>query len=177
MTEFFRNFIPCCFGMIFFLLLFGFVAFMRYMSYRETMELAEKGLVKPERRSGNGTLFWGIGFTAVGAALFLGLLPLGFIAGSRFPLGFGPWLLAGLLPMFFGLGLVLFYVLTREPAPKTPPAPAVVVPMAPPSAPTVMGVAPASTAPANAATTIVSPIAPVEPPAPPQPEPPKSDMP
>jgi hypothetical protein len=47
-------------------------------------------------------------------ALCVGLYPIGFVAGSDFPLAFGPWMLAGLLPMFFGLGLVLIYVLTRE---------------------------------------------------------------
>jgi len=126
MNSFFETAVPCCFGIVFFLLLFGFIAFMRYMGYRETLALAEKGLVKPERRSGNGTLFWGIGFTALGAALCLGLWPIGFIAGGRFPLGLGPWLLFGLVPMFFGVGLVLFYVLTREPKPAEK---AVVVPV------------------------------------------------
>jgi hypothetical protein len=115
MNNFFETAAPCCGFIFFFAALFGFIAFMRYMGYRETLALAEKGLVKPERRSGNGTLFWGIGFTSVGMALCLGLWPIGFFMGDRFPFGFGPWLLGGLLPMFFGLGLVLFYVLTREP--------------------------------------------------------------
>ena len=35
-----------CFGILgFFTLLFGFIAYMRYLSYRETLALAEKGLV------------------------------------------------------------------------------------------------------------------------------------
>ncbi len=140
MNNFLETAAPCCFGIVFFLLLFGFIAFMRYMGYRETLALAEKGLVKPERRSGNGTLFWGIGFTAVGAALLLGLWPIGFIAGERFPLGLGPWLLFGLLPMFFGLGLMLFYVLTRDskPVEKLTPAPILVPVTAPVVTPVVM---------------------------------------
>ena len=140
MNSFLETAAPCCFGIVFFLLLFGFIAFMRYMGYRETLALAEKGLVKPERRSGNGTLFWGIGFTAVGAALLLGLWPIGFIAGERFPLGLGPWLLFGLLPMFFGLGLMLFYVLTRDskPVEKLTPAPILVPVTAPVVTPVVM---------------------------------------
>lgn len=100
----------------FFLLLFGFVALMRYLGYRETLALAEKGLVRGERSRANGkdTLRWGIVITAVGLALCLGLYPLGFLGGTRFLLGFGPWMLVGLVPTFFGLGLVLIYVLTRE---------------------------------------------------------------
>jgi hypothetical protein len=104
-------------SLLFFLLLFGFLALMRYMSYRETLDLAEKGLVRGDlRRGGNGkdTLRWGIVITAVGLALCIGLYPLGFVTGTRFPLGLGPWMLAGLLPTFFGLGLVLIYVVTRE---------------------------------------------------------------
>lgn len=156
MNSFFESAAPCCLGVVFFLLLFGFVAFMRYINYRETLALAEKGLVKPERRSGNGTLFWGIGFTAVGAALFLGLLPLGFLGGNRFPFGFGPWLLAGLLPMFFGLGLVLFYVLTRDTSPKDRVIAVPVVAPPPPAAPVTI---------INPAPVVATP--PAEPPSPP----------
>jgi hypothetical protein len=100
-----------------FVFLFSLLAFMRYMNYRETLALAEKGLVRPDRmRGGNGkdTLRWGIAIAAVGMALCVGLYPIGFRGGSSFPLGLGPWMLAGLLPMFFGLGLILIYVLTRE---------------------------------------------------------------
>jgi len=108
-----------CLGIVgFFALLFGFIVVMRYLGYRETLALAEKGLVRPDRmRGGNGkdTLRWGIAIAAIGMALCVGLYPIGFIgSGSRFPLGFGPWMLAGLLPMFFGLALILIYVLTRE---------------------------------------------------------------
>jgi len=78
---------------------------------------------------GNGkhTLRWGIVTAAVGLALCIGLYPIGWTgAGERFLLGFGPWMLVGLLPLFFGLGLVLVYVLTHEekkPSAKPPVAP------------------------------------------------------
>jgi hypothetical protein len=104
-------------SVVFFGLLFGFILLMRWLSYRETMALAEKGLVRADTRRGNGgkdSLRWGIVITAIGLALCIGLYPIGFVAGSRFILGFGPWMLAGLLPTFFGLGLVLIYALTRE---------------------------------------------------------------
>lgn len=107
---------PCIASVTFFVLLFGFLAFMRYMRYRETMTLAEKGLVRMPRVNGNGkdTLRWGIAITAIGLALCVGLYPIGAMTRTTIPFGFGPWMLVGLLPTFFGLGLVLIYVLTKE---------------------------------------------------------------
>lgn len=97
-------------------LVFGFILLLRFLAYRETLFLAEKGLVKPQRSSnGKGTLIWGILITAIGLALILGLWPLGIgFGGSNYPLGFGPWMLFGLVPTFFGIALILIYVLTRE---------------------------------------------------------------
>ncbi|HLF91622.1 MAG TPA: DUF6249 domain-containing protein [Anaerolineales bacterium] len=97
------------------LLFFGFFAYLRYIRYKETITLAEKGLVHPGYGSnGKGTLRWGIAFTALGIALCMGLYPIGFAARSPFPLHFGPWMLAGLIPAFFGLSLVAIYYLTNE---------------------------------------------------------------
>jgi hypothetical protein len=100
-----------------FVIVFGFIVVLRYISYRETLALAEKGLVRPGRArdsDGKDALRWGIVIASVGLALCIGLYPLGLFPGSQFPLGLGPWMLAGLLPLFFGLGLILIYVLTRE---------------------------------------------------------------
>ncbi len=115
-----NDFIPCAGGLGFVALVFAFILALRFMAYRETLALAEKGLVRP-RRGGNGggkgALIWGILFTAVGIALTLGLWPLGFAfggGGSDYPLGFGPWMLIGLTPTFFGVALILIYVLTRD---------------------------------------------------------------
>lgn len=121
--------LPCCGTLALIAVIFGFVAFMRYMSYRETLALAEKGLVHPERmrqNGGKGILRWGIIITALGLALCVGLYPLGWLFESgpgnmSFPLGFGPWMLFGLVPTFFGLALILIYVLTRNGKPKEPP--------------------------------------------------------
>jgi Domain of unknown function (DUF6249) len=102
------------------IIFFGFFAFLRYLSYRETLALAEKGLVRPRRGNGKDALRWGIAITMIGIALCVGLWPLG-MRGSllgEFPLGMGPWMLFGLVPTFFGLGLILIYVLTREVKPK-----------------------------------------------------------
>jgi hypothetical protein len=99
--------------------LFGLMAFMRYINYRETIALAEKDLVRPGRimrGDTKDTLRWGIASAAIGAALCVGLFPIGLsnTVVDRYPLGLGPWMLIGLIPMFFGLGLILIYVLTRE---------------------------------------------------------------
>lgn len=111
-----NDIIPCVGGLGFTGLVFGFILVLRYLAYKETLALAEKGLVKP-LRNGNGksTLVWGIIITAIGLALILGLWPLGYAFDStNFPLGFGPWMLLGLVPTFFGVALILIYVLTRE---------------------------------------------------------------
>ena len=100
-----------------FFLTFIFVVAMRYIGYRETLHLAEKGLVRPDRApGGNGkdTLRWGVVIMAVGLALCAGLYPIGLLPGNTFPLGIGPWMIAGFLPTFFGLGLILVYVLTHD---------------------------------------------------------------
>lgn len=111
-----NDIIPCLGGLGFTALVFGFILLMRFLAYKETLELAEKGLVKPQRNgNGKGALVWGIIIAAVGLALILGLWPLGFgFGGTNYPLGFGPWMLLGLVPTFFGVALILIYVLTRE---------------------------------------------------------------
>jgi len=115
--------IPAVAFIAFFFLVFSFTIVMRYLNYRETMALAEKGLVRPDKRRSDGkdTLRWGIAITAIGLALMVGLYPIGFMVDRGFPLGFGPWMLAGLIPAFFGLGLVLIYYLTQDEKPDEKP--------------------------------------------------------
>jgi len=110
------SFIPCAGSVTIIFLFLGFIYAMRYLSYKETMQLAEKGLMKPARANGNGksALIWGIIITAIGLALTIGLLPLGALISTNIPFGFGPWMLTGLIPTFFGLALILIHVLTRE---------------------------------------------------------------
>jgi hypothetical protein len=36
------------------------------------------------------------------------------VGSGEFPLNFGPWMLFGLVPTFFGLSLVLIYFLTAR---------------------------------------------------------------
>lgn len=102
---------------VFFGSIFGSIAYARYLRFRETVVLAEKGLLRAERaHSDRNTLSWGIVIAAVGLALCIGVYPFGYLgnAGRQFPLHFGPWMLVGLLPLFFGLGLVLIYVVTTR---------------------------------------------------------------
>jgi len=105
-----------CGMVLFFGLFLSFFAYLRYLRYKEVITLAEKGLVHPrDTDNGRGTLRWGIATTGLGVALCLGLYPLGWVtARGQFPLNFGPWMLVGLLPTFFGLSLVVIYLLTRR---------------------------------------------------------------
>ena len=107
--------ISCGISMIFGAFLV-FFAFMRYLRYREILALADKGLVHPRYAgNGKGTLRWGIVTTGVGIALCMGLYPLGWIISrGDFPLNFGPWMLIGLIPTFFGLSLLAIYFLTHQ---------------------------------------------------------------
>ncbi|MDQ2788066.1 MAG: hypothetical protein M3Y58_24060 [Chloroflexota bacterium] len=129
----------------------GFILLSRYLKYRETLTMIQHGITPPppmmappplprppvvmQQRNGGGgraTLIWGLVLTGIGIALTLALWPIGFIANSasgnsiNFPLGLGPWMLAGFVPLFVGLALILGYVITRperESVPNAPPAP------------------------------------------------------
>ncbi len=106
--------IPCLGVVAILAIIFGFLAFLRYMNYKETIALAEKGLARPEKKPGKGLLRWGIAITAIGIALSLGLYPLGFDSGENYPLHLGPWMLGGFVPLFLGLGLILIHYLSEK---------------------------------------------------------------
>lgn len=109
-----NDLIPCL-GIVGVLaIIFGFLAFLRYMNYKEAIALAEKGIARSEKKSGKGLLRWGIVITALGLALSLGLYPLGFDSGQNYPLHLGPWMLGGFVPLFLGLGLILMHYLTEK---------------------------------------------------------------
>lgn len=94
--------------------IFGFLAFLRYMKYKETIALAEKGFTPSESRTGKPLLRWGILITALGLALTIGLYSIGFDSSNNYPLHLGPWMLGGFVPLFLGLGLVLLHYLTEK---------------------------------------------------------------
>ena len=94
--------------------IFSFLAFLRYMNYKETIALAEKGLTKPASKSNKTLLRWGIIITAIGFALTIGLYTFGFDSGENYPLQLGPWMLGGFVPLFLGIGLMLLNYLTEK---------------------------------------------------------------
>jgi len=106
--------IPCLGITGILVIIFGFLAFLRYMNYKETLALAEKGLTKPEGKPASNLLRWGIIVAALGFALSLGLYPIGFDSGNSYPLHLGPWMLGGFVPLFLGLGLILLHYLTDK---------------------------------------------------------------
>ena len=108
--------IPCLGVVAILAIIFGFLAFLRYMNYKETIALAEKGLTRPEKKSGSskGLLRWGIVVTALGFALSLGLYTIGFDSANNYPLHLGPWMLGGFIPLFLGVGLILIHYLTDK---------------------------------------------------------------
>ncbi len=110
-----NDIIPCLGVVGSLTVIFGFLAFLRFMNYKETIALAEKGLTKPESKSGKSLLRWGIIITAIGFALTLGLYTIGFDSAYNYPLHLGPWMLGGFVPLFLGIGLVLLhYLVERE---------------------------------------------------------------
>ncbi|MHB8646048.1 MAG: DUF6249 domain-containing protein [Thermomicrobiales bacterium] len=128
-------------------IILGFILLSRYLKYRETLTMIQHGIPPPQpvmpappvpyrpvivnQGSGGGgraILIWGLVLSGIGIALTLALWPIGFIANSasgdsiHFPLGLGPWMLAGFVPLFVGLALILGYVITR-PERTSPHAP------------------------------------------------------
>jgi hypothetical protein len=72
------------------------------------------------QRPGRAQLTWGLVLSGVGIALTLALWPIGFIANSasgesgvHFPLGLGPWMLGGFIPLFVGIALILAHVIAQ----------------------------------------------------------------
>ncbi|MCD4803215.1 MAG: hypothetical protein K8R16_09790 [Anaerolineales bacterium] len=92
-----------------FAIVFGFAAYTRYLQHKETMALAEKGLLPPEKTGGKEKTLkqWGMIFSGLGAVLVMVLIP---FAWDNF------WLLLlfGLLPLALGLGLILIYLFMQE---------------------------------------------------------------
>ena len=84
---------------------FGFAAFMRYLKYKETVALAERGLLRETKvRKNRDPLRWGIIISFVGFGLTLALL----FTGA------GPGIVIGVVPMFFGLALIAIYKINKQ---------------------------------------------------------------
>ena len=96
------------------IIILGFIALIRYLNYRETIALAEKGITRSEATNRKPLLRWGIIITALGLTFTLGLYPIGFAVDDRYPFHLGPWMLGGLIPLFLGLGLILLHYLADK---------------------------------------------------------------
>jgi hypothetical protein len=96
------------------IVIFAFIGYMRYISYKETLFLAEKGLARPEQKANHGLLRWGVVIATLGLAFTIVLYPSGFASGDEYPLHLGPWMLGGFVPLFLGIGLVLLHYLTKR---------------------------------------------------------------
>lgn len=105
-----------CGANLFFASILGFFGFLRYLKHKETVALAENGLLQavPDQQpiSNPRRVRWGIILMALGMALCIGLYPIGWIAmPGELPLNLGPWMLAGLIPFFFGMALLVIHYL------------------------------------------------------------------
>lgn len=108
--------IVVCGANLVFATLLGFFGFLRYLKHKEIIALAENGLIdaqygqQPVRNP--RTVRAGIILVAVGTALCIGLYPIGWIAmPGELPLNLGPWMLAGLIPFFCGVALLVIHYL------------------------------------------------------------------
>jgi hypothetical protein len=95
--------------MVVFAVVFGFAAYTRYLQHKETMALAEKGLLPDENLDKKGLAIqrWGMIFSILGLILIMVMIP---FAWNNIWILF----LVGLLPLAFGLGLMVIYVLMQE---------------------------------------------------------------
>jgi hypothetical protein len=95
-------------SVVVFAVVFGFAAYTRYLQHKETMVLAEKGLLPEDStdKKGFSVQRWGMIFSIMGLILILVMVP---FAWNNIWILF----LLGLLPLAFGLGLMIIYVLTQ----------------------------------------------------------------
>jgi hypothetical protein len=113
--------IAICLPVVGLAIILGFVLMLRYFRLKETELMLSRG-VAPEQiiqeranRPSRGMLFGGIVVAMIGLALTVAMLPIGFVTHSPFPLGLGPWMIVGLVPLFVGLGLILWHYLANSP--------------------------------------------------------------
>lgn len=96
-------------SVVVFAVVFGFAAYTRYLQHKETLILAEKGLLPKDSPENKGFSIqrWGMIFSITGLILILVMIP---FAWNNIWVLF----LLGLLPLAFGLGLMIIYVLTQD---------------------------------------------------------------
>jgi hypothetical protein len=82
----------------------GVTAYGRYLRHLRDMAMIEQGMDPRTTPAGQPSLSGALTIIAVGLALTLGM-------GT---IGFGPWLLAGLIPLFIGLARLLAMLLQGQ---------------------------------------------------------------
>jgi len=98
----------------------GFLVLLRYIHYRESMELIKHGFnphILHKRRRSRGLLRAGLITMMVGLSLTVGLYPVSFLlptAVDAAPFHLGPWLLPGLIPLGVGMALTISYYLEQN---------------------------------------------------------------
>lgn len=108
----------CAGILIFFVFFLGFLLLMRLLNYRENSKLAQAGFTTAQKpRRNRGLLVWGwlitiLASLAIPILWFFGHSIL--TQSQYYPLGLGPWMLLGFFPLFFGLCLLLVYVILAE---------------------------------------------------------------
>lgn len=112
MNDFWEMFIPAVTVSTIFIVIFGFLAFMRYMRYKETVALAERGLLRSDRSRRNGfrptgrRLFnIGVVLLSVGIGFFCTLIPTALIMDTGEPAFMG--IILGVLPASVGSALLI----------------------------------------------------------------------
>jgi len=81
----------------------------RQQTYMKTLEkgIYDYRLIGGKKSTGTAVLGWGIVFTAIGAALFFSFMALGITAEA---------MAGSLVPMFMGIGLIIYYVVRSKTA-------------------------------------------------------------
>ena len=100
---------------ILFSVVFGFLGYLRYLRYKETIALAERGLLRPEkvrrRRNPRIMLYIGVMALVVGFCLMLVFLLGALLTETEELIGLS--IVLGCLPALFGLGLTAVYFVSR----------------------------------------------------------------
>lgn len=115
MNDFWEIFIPALAVSTIFLIVFGFLAFMRYMRYKETVALAERGLLRSEetrQRSPRRLFNIGIVLFMVGLGFFCTLIPTAFLVDAAEPAFVG--IFVGVLPVSVGLAFIAIDFMNRK---------------------------------------------------------------
>ena len=79
----------------------------KQQTYQKTLDkgIYDYRLIEGKKSSGTATLGWGIFFTAVGIALFIGFIALEILSEA---------MTGSLVPFFIGLGLIIYYAIRRK---------------------------------------------------------------